>query len=354
MAGLGSELAGLSGRGWSRAVAALVLTAAGAVACGSSEPSGPSTAQCRAAVPKPASARSIAAGPPVVPAHGAYLGAFALNGTVFTQEQYIASTAELEVAICHPIAIVHSYLQWAKPFPTDSQLATVKAGQMLLISWTGTDLATMASGADDAEIRDVAAEVASLRAPVFLELRWEMDRPNLASVVHGPATFIAAWDHTRQIFAAAGVTNASWVWCPTATGFERGTAQQYYPGAAEVDWICADAYPDPVGPEEQLSHEISSFLAWARSQGKPLMLGEIGVPESYPSDVRAQWITNAAEFIRKTPQIKAAVYFDYNPVGHSSNRDYAIGPGSPAAEALRQVASDPWFNPSKPTAVRSP
>jgi hypothetical protein len=278
-----------------------------------------------------------------VPAHGADLGAFALTGD-FSQPSFTSSVAELQTEICRPLTIVHTYLRWKQPFPLASQLSVSRSGQTLLLSWTGTDLAAMASGADDAGIRTVAAQVASLHSPVFVELRWEMDRPNLRRVVHSAATFIAAWDHTRAIFAQAGVRNASWVWCPTATGFDRGDAPAYYPGANEVDWICTDAYPKPDGPVEQLSTELASFLKWAVPTGKPIMLGEIGVPESYSPSDRSDWIANAADFVKHTPAIKAVVYFDYNPAGHTANRDYRIAPGTAAATAFRALAADPWFH----------
>jgi hypothetical protein len=280
-----------------------------------------------------------------VPARGAYLGAFTLTGG-FSQAAYQASVTDLQTEICRPLAIVHSYLRWKRPFPQASQLTVSRSGQILLLSWTGTDLTEMASGADDAEIRTVARAVAELHSPVFVELRWEMDRPNLATIVHSPATFIAAWDHTRALFTQVGVANASWVWCPTATGFDRGTAPAYYPGASEVDWICTDAYPSPDGPVEQLDTELAAFLAWAVPQGKPLMLGEFGVPESYTPSQRSDWLHRAATLVEHTPQIKAIVYFDYNQRTHSANRDYWIRPGTPPAAALRTIAADPWFHPT--------
>jgi hypothetical protein len=342
MAGLGSELALLRVRVL-RLVAATVVLAAGVVGCSSA----PKTVAV--AVPCPASAQPPAAAvvhdaAPAVPTHGAYFGAFTLAGD-FSQPSFASSVTDLQTEICRPLAIVHSYLQWKQPFPLASQLTASRSGQTILLSWTGTDLAAMASGADDTEIRAVAAQVASLHSPVFMELRWEMDRPNLRNIVGSPATFIAAWDHTRALFAQAKVHNASWVWCPTAVGFDRGTAPAYYPGASEVDWICTDAYPTPTGPVEQLSSELSSFLKWALPRGKPIMLGEIGVPESYSPSDRSDWINNAASLVKRTPLIKAVVYFDYNPVGHTADRDYRIEPGSAAAAALRALAADPWFNP---------
>jgi hypothetical protein len=324
-------------------LAVAVVLCAVAAGCGGSTKTVVTTPCPPSAQPPMAATTRDAA--PRVPTHGAYFGAFALTGD-FTQPSFIASVSQLQTEICRPLAIVHSYLRWTQQFPQQSQLKASRSGQTLLLSWTGTNLAEMASGADDAQIRAVADRVAALHSPVFVELRWEMDRPNLRGIVGSPATFISAWDHTRAVFAAAGVTNASWVWCPTAVGFDNGTAPAYYPGAKQVDWICTDAYPKPDGPVEQLSSELASFLKWAVPQGKPLMLGEIGVPESYSASNRTDWINNAAELVKDTPLIKAVVYFDYNPVGHAATRDYRIEPGTPAASALRTLAADPWFQPS--------
>lgn len=320
-------------------MAAVVMLLLACGACGSSSKS----AAC--APPTQVPSGQIVTGPPPVPATGAYLGAAALTGTVFTEERRIASVDALETAICRPFDIVHSYVPWKQPFPAASELAASRAGQILLMSWTGTDTREMASGADDDEIRKVATAVAALRTPVFVEFRWEMERLNLASVVHSPAAFIAAWDHTRAIFHEVGVTNASWVWCPTATGFDQGTAEAYYPGASEVDWICADAYPWPPGTYEDLQDELAAFMTWAVPQGKPIMLGEVGVPLSYSTQARNQWIDNAAKYLTSTPAIKAFVYFDFNPPGHATNRDWLLPVGSEALEHFRDLAAEPWFRP---------
>jgi hypothetical protein len=319
-----------------------VIAAATLAGCGSGEKP---TADCPAGVPKQAPTGSVRDVPPPVPKTGAYLGAFALGGSTFSQPAYVASTNALQTAICRPLDIVHSFLQWQRPFPGQSELTASRAGQIILLSWTGTDLAAMASGSEDQAIRTVARQIASLRSPVLLEFRWEMDRPNLTRVVHSAATFVAAWDHTREIFAQVGVHNVSWVWCPTAAGFARGAAPAYYPGASQVDWICTDAYPNPKVPFDPLQTELTPFLAWAKSQRKPLMVGEFGVPQSYSSDARRAWLTNASAFIKRTPQIKAAVYFDYNPIGHAATQAFRLEPGSSALSAFRALGADPWFRP---------
>src|SRR5438105_15657730 len=75
--------------------------------------------------------------------------------------------------------------------------------------------------------------------PVFIEWFPDMDTSSLAV---SPASFVSAWRHVHDIFAARGATNAVWVWCPSAPGFASSTAQAYYPGDTYVDWACADGY----------------------------------------------------------------------------------------------------------------
>jgi hypothetical protein len=343
VARLGTELVRLTRRAGVRGVVAALFASAALVACGSG--SGSTASNCPHVVPKPAPSSQLHDAPPPVPSSGAYLGAFALDGSEFSQPAYITSINNLQTRICRPLDIVHSFLQWQRPFPAASELNASRTGQLLLLSWAGTDTKTMASGADDAQIRTVANEIAALRTPVFLELRWEMDRPNLAGLVHSPADFIAAWTHTRALFAAAGVHNVSWVWCPTAAGFRTGAAQAYYPGAAQVDWVCADAYPRTDGPVESLQTAITPFLGWAASQGKPAMLGEFGVPQSYSADNRKTWLQDAASFVKRTPLLKALVYFDYDPAGHPAARTFQLPPGSEALAAFKALAADPWFGP---------
>ena len=58
-----------------------------------------------------------------------------------------------------------------------------------------------------------------------------------------PGEYVAAWRHVHDIFAAAGATNATWVWCPYADVTPQpAPSPSYYPGDAYVDWTCLDGY----------------------------------------------------------------------------------------------------------------
>jgi beta-mannanase len=198
-------------------------------------------------------------------------------------------------------------------------------------------------------IRQRARAIKATGKPIFLEWRWEMDRPNLQGQIHSPAEFIAAWDHIRAIFAQQQVRNVAWVWCPTALGFKKGTAQAYYPGNNEVDWVCADAYPGR-GAYRSLADTTTAFRAWAAQHRKPIMIGEYGVPRSYTAQQRATWLRKAAQTAQSDPQIKALVYFDSDPLGHGPQLGYALQAGSAALGMFRHLGDQPYFDTRNPPA----
>jgi hypothetical protein len=283
---------------------------------------------------------------PAIPARGAYFGAWVRQGA-YTQTAQVVALDTLQGVLGRRLDIVHSYLRWGAPFPTLSDQVALRQGSTLLLSWTGTDSRAVLSGTQDGVIRQLAREIKALRKPIFLEWRWEMDRPNLRGSVGSPAEFIAAWKHVRAIFAASHVSNAGWVWCPTARGFAAGgDAPAYYPGDGQVDWLCVDAYPG-TGPYRSFYQVAQPFLSWASHHRKPVMIGEFGVQRSYGPAQRARWLRAAAQTVRSDPQIKALVYFDSDPAGADPANGMALDYGTAPMQAFRQIAASPYFNPRR-------
>jgi hypothetical protein len=279
--------------------------------------------------------------PVPAPARGAYVGAW-VDPAMYGQHGHIGAVDALQQEIGRRLDIVHIYLRPDAAFPTSSDRAFVRQGSTLLISWALNDSRAIAAGTWDASIRQRARELKALGRPVLLEWRWEMDRPNLRAMVGSPADYIAAWKHIRLIFAGQHVTNVAWVWCPTARGFADGTAQAYFPGDGDVNWICADAYPQP-GPRRSFTDVVRPFLAWAARHPKPVMIGEFGVPQSYGAPDRAAWLRGAEQTVLRHPQIKALVYFDSDAVGPAPQTRYGLSAGPLAV--FRAIADDRYFNP---------
>jgi hypothetical protein len=282
-------------------------------------------------------------GPPI-PAHDVYLGAW-VEPAPFTQAGRVTSVKRFEQAIGRRLDIVHLYRTWGMPIGTESDLAFARSGKYLLISWATPDTRRIASGHDDRIIEQTAEQIGALPTKVFLEIRWEMDRPNLHDVVHTPQDFIAAWNHIRAIFARENVTNVAWTWCPTAVGFVRGEAAKYYPGDGAVDWVCADVYPTTpwvANSYQSFAGLVTPFLNWASHHPKPIIIGEFAIDVAYGAN-RARWIRDAGAFVESHPKIKAVAWFEQSLPTSADFKHWALE-GDPAAmRAFRDVVSSANF-----------
>jgi hypothetical protein len=283
----------------------------------------------------------VAAGPVAVPEQGALLGAW-VKPESYSQPGRLDAVARFEKAIGRPLDIVHSYRRLHEPIGTDSDHHFLGTGVTLMISWAGTSSQDILSGLVDKEIREHAQQVRSLHAPILLRIRWEMDRPNLASSVGSPELYHQTWRHVRRIFAQEQATNVSWVFCPTAEGFAEQRAAAYYPGDDTVDWTCVDVYAgSALRPMADL---LDPFLRWASTRPKPIMIGEYGIARAWPSDQRAAWLRSAANVFRSNPQIKAVLYFESNPDDRTDHGEFALSNDKPALAAFTETAHHPRFH----------
>ena len=89
---------------------------------------------------------------PVPPAHGAYFGA-RVRPAVDTGPAEIAAVRNLQGEIGRRLDIVHIFHMWGDPFPSRSDLAFLRQGSMLLLSWSGADTRAVAAGRYDSLIR---------------------------------------------------------------------------------------------------------------------------------------------------------------------------------------------------------
>jgi hypothetical protein len=278
----------------------------------------------------------------LAPASGAWFGLYA-HTDVYTQADSQAALTNLEAALGRTADIDHWYEPWGRPFPTWRQPWDFANGRIPMISWGKQSSDVILSGADDAYIAARADGVKALGRNVFLRWFWEMDGSRNLASSQSPAAYIAAWRHIHDIFTARGATNVAWVWCPNASSFKTGNAQQYYPGDDAVDWICADGYNFyPDSAYREFEPIFASFYAWASQRPKPLMIGEYGDQQAAPGQ-RAAWVDAAhAALMAKYPRILAVVYFHSN-----SLHNWMFSAEPDALEAFRRMALDPYFNPPR-------
>jgi hypothetical protein len=284
----------------------------------------------------------FSAGPFAAPAKGAYVGAW-IKPEELTHVGRLAAVDQLETDLGRQLKIVNTYRRFEQMVGTSSDKEFVAQGSTLMVSWATGDNRSIVDGERDDLIREQADAVRDLHRPVLLRMRWEMDRPNLRATMWSGPDYIAAWKYVRAIFRQEHADNVSWVWCPTAEGFQRGDAEQFYPGDDQVDWTCVDVY---AGTQFQPIGELMRpFLQWAAQHPKPIIIGEFGVAKAWGSAERAAWIKNAERTFKANPQIKAVAYFESNPDGNGPTKQFQLSGDPPAFKAFHALVKDPYFNP---------
>ncbi|MFC4149362.1 glycoside hydrolase family 26 protein [Micromonospora mangrovi] len=331
------------------AVLTLALVGPAVAACDSEQPDrqqqpGP-TATAPTVEPRTAPVRTTGLGPEP-PAEGAWLGAW-VKPQFHTATGRATALEEFDRAAGGKLALAHMFHQWNEPFPGATEQAFQNLGKLQMISWQGTDTRSTTSGIYDSMIRQRAQELKAFGVPVLLRYRWEMDRPNLAASIHSPEDYVAAWKHIRAIFTEVGVTNAGWVWCPHADGFaeDERAAEAYYPGDDQVDWLCADVYPSPEW--NSFSNRMDHFMAFAQKHPRPVVIGEFGLTQEGRPGQRAGWLREVGPYLKKHPQIKAALYFAAKQT-QKPLYDSTFGNDPESAKVFREMATDPYFTQPPP------
>ncbi|XVV17565.1 glycosyl hydrolase [Actinoplanes sp. CA-131856] len=284
----------------------------------------------------------FASGPVSPPRRGALVGAW-IKPDALTHVGRLAAVDSLQADLGRRLSIVNTYRRFEQMVGTPSDKEFLARGATLMVSWATGDNRSILDGEHDELIRKQAKAVRKLKVPVLLRMRWEMDRPNLRATMWSGADYIAAWKYVRKIFDEERAKNVSWVWCPTAEGFMRGDAPDFYPGDDQVDWTCVDVYAgerfEPIG---QL---MGPFLKWAAQRPKPIVIGEFGVAKAWGSAGRADWLKDAGRTFKANPQIKAIAYFESDPEGNGPNKQFQLTGDKAAFKAFHKLVKDPYFNP---------
>jgi len=290
----------------------------------------------------PSAPSVLASGPVRAPVSGALLGAWVRPDSL-TQAGRLDALTAWEKLVGRLMDVVNTYRRFDQNFFETSDRTVAARGSTLMLSWASPDTKQLAAGSFDATLVARARELKAFGAPVLLRFRWEMDRPNLRSTVWAPADYIAAWKHVRAVFAREGAVNASWVWCPTAEGYNGGYAQPYYPGDDQVDWVCADVYAgSKLRPIGDLADGFLRFAAGHPT--KPAMVGEFGVARAW-SDQRAAWLRDAGATFKAHPQIRAVMYFESDPTDNEgATQQFELSDDPAALAAFKSLAREPYFN----------
>jgi hypothetical protein len=217
---------------------------------------------------------------------------------------------------------------WVSPFAIEEQYADLKTEQR--------GMAAIAGGRLNDYITSYALKIRNYNKPVFIRFAHEPGNPAYPWSAAGgntPATYIAAWKKVVTLFAAAGVSNVTWVWNP----WQHKAIDIYYPGADYVDWIGITAlnYGSASwdGGWRSFEEIYQPYQKTLLSLNKPVMLAEFGTT-GYGGDATA-WLGNALKAIRENyKEIKSLIFFNtdqdknwitnWRPAGNSTTIDWTV------------------------------
>jgi len=153
--------------------------------------------------------------------------------------------------------------------------------------------------------------------------------------------YIGAWRRLVTVFDNAGVNNVDFIWVLQGTTFDPNRRQpgfeaplDMYPGNDVIDWVAADIYNTAFTKNswKSMAELTIAFVKWAEinSPNKPLMLPEFGVaedPDGVDKNRRANWLREAAAWLKKQERIKGVAYFnrDERFSTDATFRDWRIG-----------------------------
>ena len=182
--------------------------------------------------------------------------------------------------------------------------------------------------------------------PVFLEWRWEMDRPNLRSQSTRAPTTWPPGTASGPSSPPRGAQRRLGVVPRPRSGFSDGRADGLLSRRREVNWICADAYPNTAAASASLHRH--PFLSWASHHDKPVMIGEFGVPASRRGPAaRAVAARGPAGGDGRPPDQGAALLRrQRGPAGPAGS--YSLGGDAAALSVFRAIATDALLQPDGP------
>jgi hypothetical protein len=280
----------------------------------------------------------VGGGGGLVPAQGALLG-------VFTPAQSQAELQATESQIGRSWAIHLGYFDWSFDYAAFAQ-ADIAAGRIPYITvepWDVT-LDAIASGSQDSIIQSRAAGVKSLSGKIMLRFAHEMNGDwypwggaENGADASASAKYVAAYRHIHDLFAAAGVANVVWVFCPNVDSVPADSWNHwanYYPGDAYVDWMCYDAYNWSTDTFASMTSRIYDELA---AKNKPILLGETSTQDVE----KANWINQIVPAMQtQFPMLRALVWFHVN-----KEEDWRYDSTADSFAAFVNMATDPYFNP---------
>lgn len=209
------------------------------------------------------------------------------------------------------------FKNWTDVWYPNAYNNVTAVGGKVIFTWqpTGISLTTITSGAQNSVIDAAITAIKGFGGLIYIRFAQEMNGNWFPwGTATSDANFVAAWQYLVNRFAAAGVTNVKWIWCPNIDlGVPVRSGQ--YPGDSYVDVIGVDGYNYASTQSISWRSFTALFSATlteiaAITTSKPLWVCETGCIDVGGHDDR--WLLSA--FLTEGPALGFSMmcYFDFS------------------------------------------
>jgi beta-mannanase len=209
------------------------------------------------------------------------------------------------------------------------------------------DLAAIAAGTYDSQIKTWATNIKAVNKPIFLRLWWEMNGSwySWGNTKTPSTTYVAAWKHVHDLVVGQGATNITWVWCPNIFAGTTPEPSPWYPGDAYVDWTCVDGYnkgTSSISFSTVMDTTYKKLVSIAPT--KPIVVGETESLE-YGSGVKAAWLKDMlqTQLPNNYPQIKALLMFNWREYEKGAYQPFPIESSASAQQAFHDSIQNSYY-----------
>jgi hypothetical protein len=278
-----------------------------------------------------------------------------LRGSELTQKD---STLALEAEIGRTLGVMRRYSYWDEPTPDQTHLWASQGGRIPYVSWhayarnrTVIPWASIASGAQDARVREIGTAFATCGYPLFFSFHHEPEN----DVNNGTAAdFRAAFKRVRTIFDQQGASNVTWLCALMAATYNggHGGADAWLPDPGTYSHVAVDGYnrwpyiPKPTW--RSFDTLFSPAYQKAVSLGKPLFVAEYGCVDQapYPNGdptAKATWFQDAATTTQAWGNVTALSYSHAKATFRGVNIPYWADSSTVTLDSFKTVGLSPYF-----------
>jgi hypothetical protein len=278
-----------------------------------------------------------ALGAPAQATHAIDLGAYVQQEGSETQVQayqrFEAAGGDIDITR-------HYLTDWADNFTWTFIRWSASNGNTPYISLHATTVtwADVAAGTQDAFLTNMATEMQGLGVPLWFVFHHEPENDD-GGVGMLASDFKAATAHVYDVMDPI-CTNCTFgivLLRGTYTGGNGGTAA-WVPDTTKFDAIGSDLYSNSNTGLIQLSVLANPSLTYARSIGKPYIIGESGCSQAAAK--KKTWLQNARTFLKANADI---AMFDYSETNAQVGGDFRVEYQSGPLSAWQAMVLDPYF-----------